>query len=118
MSISQISIISPQVYIRPQLARLRGVAEISLLGDNGIAARILLDPQKLAAHKLTVPDVKRAIEQQALEATSGPRGGFQFTPAARGGLSKPDQLDSIAIRSDPEGPAIRIEDVKSNMRHG
>ncbi len=105
-----------KVYIRPQLARLRGVAEISLLGDNGIAVRILLDPQKLAAHKLTVPDVKRAIEQQALEATSGPRGGFQFTPAARGGLSKPDQLDSIAIRSDPEGPAIRIADVKSNMR--
>ena len=107
-----------KVYIRPQLARLRGVAEVNLLGDNGIAiaTRILLDPQKLAAHKLTVPDVKRAIEQQVLEATSGPRGGFQFTPAARGGLSKPDQLDSIAIRSDREGPAIRIEDVKSNMR--
>ena len=83
-----------------------------------MAARILLDPQKLAAHKLTVPDVKRAIEQQALEATSGPRGGFQFTPAARGGLNNLDQLDSIAIRSDPDGAAIRIEDVKSIIRMG
>ena len=106
------------VYIRPQLARLPGVAEVSLHGGDVSAARILLDPQKLAAHKLTVPDVKRAIEQQALEATSGPRGGFQFTPAARGGLTKPDQLASIAIRSDPDGPAIRIEDVKSIIRLG
>ena len=81
-----------------------------------MSARILLDPQKLAAHQLTVPDVKRAIEQQALEATSGPRGGFQFTPNARGGLTKLDQLASIAIKSDPDGTAIRIEDVKSIIR--
>jgi multidrug efflux pump subunit AcrB len=107
-----------KVLIRPGLARLPGVAEVSLHGGDVIAARILLDPQKLAAHKLTVPDVKHAIEQQALEATSGPRGGFQFTPAARGGLTKPDQLAPIAIRSDPEGPAIRVEDVKSDIRLG
>jgi multidrug efflux pump subunit AcrB len=106
------------VLIRPELARLPGVAEVSLHGFDGYAARILLDPQKLATHKLTVPDVKRAIEQQALEATSGPRGGFQFTPAARGGLTKPDQLAPIAIRSDPERPAIRVEDVKSDIRMG
>jgi multidrug efflux pump subunit AcrB len=106
------------VYIRPRLARLPGVVEIGLLGDDGIAARILLDPQKLAAHKLTVPDVKRAIEQVALEATSGPHGGFQFTPAARGGLTRVAQLTPIAIRSDPDGPAIRVEDVKSDIRMG
>jgi multidrug efflux pump subunit AcrB len=105
------------VYFRPQLARVPGVAEASLHGSDGIAARILLDPQKLAAHQLTVPDVKRAIEQQALEATSGPRGGFQFTPDARGGL-KADQLASIAIKSDPNGAAIRIDDVKSIIRTG
>jgi len=57
--------------------------------------------------------VKRAIEQQVLAATSGPRGGFQFTPAALGGLTNVDQLASIAFRFDPDGPAIRIEDVKS-----
>ncbi len=103
------------VYFRPQLARVPGVAEVSLHGSDGMSARILLDPQKLAAHQLTVPDVKRAIEQQALEATSGPRGGFQFTPNARGGL-KVDQLASIAIKSDPNGTAIRIDDVKSIIR--
>ncbi len=106
------------VLIRPQLALVPGVAEVSLHGGDVMAARVLLDPQKLAAHKLAVPDVKRAIEQQALEATSGPRGGFQFTPAARGGLTRPDQLAPIVIRSDPEGPAIRIEDVKSDIRLG
>ncbi len=106
------------VYIRPRLARLRGVVEISPLGDSGDVARILLDPQKLAAHKLTVPDVKRAIEQEARETTSGPRGDFQFTPAARGGLTRVAQLTPIAIRSDPEGPAIRVEDVKSDIRMG
>ena len=107
-----------KVLILPGLARLPGVAEVRLHGVDVIAARILLDPQKLAAHKLTVPDVKRAIEQHALEATSGPRGGFEFTPAARGGLTNPEQLGPIAIRSDPEGPAIRVEDVKSVIRLG
>ena len=76
--------------IKPQLARLPGVAEVSLQGGDVRAARILLDPQKLAANKLTIPDVKRAIEPQALEVTSGPRGGFRFTPDARGGLTKQD----------------------------
>ncbi len=103
------------VYFRPQLARVPGVAEVTLHGSDGMSARILLDPQKLAAYQLTVLDVKRAIEQQALEATSGPRGGFQFTPNARGGL-KMDQLGSIAIKSDPNGTAIRIDDVKSIIR--
>ena len=62
------------VFFRPQLARVPGVGEVSLHGRDGMSARILLDPQKLAAHQLTVPDVKRAIEQQALEATSGRAG--------------------------------------------
>ncbi len=104
------------ILIRPPLALLPGVAEVSLHGGDGIAARVLLDPQKLAAHKLTIPDVKRAIEQQGLEATSGPRGGFQFTPAALGGLTNVDQLAPIAIGSDPDGTAIRIEDVTSIIR--
>ncbi len=105
------------VYFRPQLARVPGVAEVSPHGSDGISARILLDPQRLAAYQLTVPDVKRAIEQQALEATSGPRGGFQFTLNARGGL-KMDELASIAIKSEPNGAAIRIDDVKSVIRSG
>ena len=105
------------VYFRPQLSRVRGVAEVNLHASDGMSARILLDPQRLAAYQLTVPDVKRAIEQQALEATSGPRGGFQFTQNARGGL-KLDQLASIAIKSGPNGTAIKIDDVKSVIRTG
>jgi multidrug efflux pump subunit AcrB len=106
------------IVIRPQLARLPGVAEVSLQGGDIFAARILLDPQKLAANKLTIPDVKRAFEQQALEVTSGPRGEFLFTPDARGGLTTQDQLASIAIRSDADGRGVRVEDVKSNIRLG
>ena len=105
------------VYFRPQLSRVPGVAEVNLHASDGMSARILLDPQRLAAYQLTVPDVKRAIEQQALEATSGPRGGFQFTQNARGGL-KLDQLASIAIKSGPNGTAIKIDDVKSVIRTG
>jgi multidrug efflux pump subunit AcrB len=105
------------VYLRPQLSRVPGVAEVRSSGGDGMSARIVLDPLKLAAHQLTVPDVKRAIEQQALGATSGPRGGYQFAPNARGGL-KLDQLASIAIKSVPNDTAIRIDDVKSAIRSG
>ena len=113
-----ISITTPRSSSGPSWSSLPGVAEVSVHGGGGMAARILLDPQKLAAHKLTVPDVKRAIEQQALEATSGPRGGFQFTPDRSG---RPDRsgsarLDRDQVRSERQRNPHRGREVHHTMR--
>jgi len=101
--------------LKDELARLPGVADVAILGGQDYAARIRLDPGKLAARNLSPADVTRALEQQNLEATSGvpagPGGTFELTPNARGGPPQPEELASIVIKADPEGHVIRLRDV-------
>jgi multidrug efflux pump len=48
-----------------------GVADVQIGGDRKYAMRIWLDPDKLAAYRLTVQDVEDALRRQNLEVPAG-----------------------------------------------
>ena len=74
--------------VKDELGRLPGVAGITYLGQRDYSLRAWLDPDKLAALKLSAMDVVTAISQQNIQVAAGPD-----RPAA-----------------GPEGPAIPVDD--------
>ena len=102
-----------------RIARLPGVAEAGLLGGLDFTMRIWMDPQKIAARRLTAGDVVRAIKEQNVQVAAGQLGlppvpngtEFQYTLTAQGRLLTPEQFGEIVIRTGDNGDVIRVRDV-------
>ncbi len=105
--------------IQNRIARLPGVAEAGLLGGLDFSMRIWLDPEKIAARRLTATDVVRSIREQNVQVAAGQLGlppvpdgtQFQYTLTAQGRLLTPEQFGDIVIRTGPGGDVIRVRDV-------
>ncbi len=91
------------VMLKHELARVPGVSPVTFLGAEDFGVRIRLDLDKLAARKLTIEDVTRAVDSQDLGAKDGP-------PAGPGGTShlqpnaqeaRADRISSSRSRSRP-----------------
>ena len=59
------------IYIRDELARLPGVADVTYFGQRDYSLRAWVNPDKLAALGLTAADVVTAIAQQNLQVAAG-----------------------------------------------
>src|SRR6184192_3703846 len=59
------------IYLKDELARLRGVAGITYLGQRDYSLRAWLDPDKLAALGISGMDVVNAISEQNLQVAAG-----------------------------------------------
>ena len=106
------------VMLKNELARVPGVSQVTVLGAEDFGVRIRLDLDKLAARKLTIEDVTRAVDSQDLEAKDGPPAGpggtSHLQPNSRDGPGPMDQLESIVIKTGPDGRVFRLRDVTSS----
>ncbi len=95
------------IYIRDELARLPGVADIGYLGQRDYSLRAWIDPNKLATLGLTAADVAAAIAQQNLQVAAGqigqepvPKGQqFQLTINTLGRLVDPEEFAEIIVKA-------------------
>ncbi len=107
------------IYMVDALKRVPGVGDITVFGSD-FGMRVWLDPQKLAALKLTPADVSAAINEQNLEVAPGTIGGlpqpnaqsFEYSVLTNSRINTPEQFRNIIIRSDPAtGNMIYLKDV-------
>ncbi len=99
------------IYVKDELGRLPGIAGITYLGQRDYSLRAWLDPDKLAALKLSAMDVVTAISQQNIQVAAGqigqqpaPKGQqFQLTINTLGRLTDPDQFANIIIKAGAQG---------------
>jgi len=98
--------------VKPRLQTVPGVADVQVGGDRRYAMRIWLDPDKLAAHGVTVQDVEDALRKQNLEVPSGRIESAQreFNVTARTDLNTVPQFAEIALRN-ANGYTVRLRDV-------
>src|SRR6202035_4655233 len=95
------------IQLRDEMARLDGVGDVTLLGQQDYSMRIWVDPQKLASRNLTASDVVNAVKEQNTQVAAGalarppvPKGlEFQYTLSAQGRLDDAKQFDNIVIRT-------------------
>jgi multidrug efflux pump len=98
--------------VKPRLQTVPGVSNVQVNGDRLFAMRIWLDPDKLAAYRLTVQDVEDAIRKQNLEVPAGRIESQQreFSVTARTDLNTVPQFSDIALKS-VNGYTVRLRDV-------
>ncbi|MCK4744411.1 MAG: CusA/CzcA family heavy metal efflux RND transporter [Sulfuriflexus sp.] len=100
--------------IRPQLSRVKGVAEINPVG--GFKKEILIapNPDKLLAYGLSYPDVYNALQSNNENRGVGfiERNGSQWLMRVPGQVTGMADIENIVIKSQQDVP-IRIKDVAS-----
>ena len=98
--------------VKPRLQTVPGVADVQINGDRKYAMRIWLDPDKLAAYRLTVQDVEDALRRQNLEVPAGRVESQQreFSVTARTDLNTVPQFEQIVVRT-LSGFSVRLSDV-------
>ncbi len=101
------------------LYRVPGVGEVRIFGAGDYAMRIWVQPDRLAALGLTVPDLAQAVRQQSAVNPSGQVGArpgppgqeMTYTVRASGRLQTEEEFGAIVLRSDPNGSVVRMRDV-------
>ncbi|MBU3056241.1 efflux RND transporter permease subunit [Pseudomonas indica] len=98
--------------IQDRLQTIPGVSEVQIRGARTFAMRIWLDPEKLAAHGLTVQDVEDALRRQNVEIPAGRIESQQreFTVLSETDLRTPDEFNDL-ILDDSRGYLLRLSDV-------
>ena len=95
------------VYVADALKRVPGVGNVIIFGERKYAMRLWLDPNKLAARKLTALDVTNALAAQNVEVAAGQLGQqpsnskqqYQMAIRVSGRFNDPNQFDNIVIKS-------------------
>jgi len=98
--------------VRPRLMSIPGVANVAIWGQRDRQLQVLVNPDRLRAHDLSIDDVVRA----AGDGVSLQAGGFLDTPNQRlavthaSAVRTTSELESIVV-AQRNGAALRIGDV-------
>ncbi len=98
--------------IKPQLAAVRGVAEVNTWGGDELQYQIVIDPQDLDARGLGIADLAVALERNNLNVGGGSldRGGEATLVQGIGLITTRKEIEDVVIRAE-RGTPIRIRDV-------
>ncbi|MEQ8243367.1 MAG: efflux RND transporter permease subunit [Fulvivirga sp.] len=91
---------------------IAGVSQVDIWGDKRYSIRLWMDPDKLAAYKITPLDILNAVSTQNLELPSGRIEGSatELSVRTQGRLNSPEEFNDLIIREDQNG-VIRFRDV-------
>lgn len=98
--------------VKPRLQTVPGVADVQINGDRKFSMRVWVDPDKLAAYRLTVQDVEDALRRQNLEVPAGRIESQQreFSVTAQTDLTTPAQFGDVTVKT-VNGFSVRLRDV-------
>ena len=105
--------------LQDEIARVDGVGDIFISGQQDYSMRIWVDPEKLAARNLTAGDVVAALREQNQQVACGQIGQrpagegqeTQITLSTLGRLKSPEQFGNIILRTTRDGRVTRIRDI-------
>ena len=107
------------IQVKDELARLEGVGDVVLFGQQDYSMRIWLDPDKMAVRDVTADDVVRVLKEQNVQVAAGQIGqppvpsgqDFQYVLTTLGRLSEPDEFAEIILKTGSDGRITRLHDV-------
>jgi HAE1 family hydrophobic/amphiphilic exporter-1 len=94
-----------------------GIGSASIFGGvKDYSMRVWLNPNQMAAYKITPAEVMAAIQDKNLEAAPGKLGErskevFEYVIKYKGKLTRPEDYDNIAIRANADGSILHLKDV-------
>ena len=105
--------------VKDQLARVKGISEVNVIGGGEYAMRVWLDPEKMANLKLTTSDVYSALAEQNVQVAAGHVGAapyssaqeVQFNLVTKGRLESVDEFEHVILRANSDGSTVYLKDV-------
>ena len=107
------------IFIKDEIARIKGVGNVSVFGSESYAMRIWLDADKMANYGLSTTEVTNAIQAQNIQSPAGDLGVepmkdkqlIKLTMRTKGRLKTAEEFEDIIIKSLPNGAQVRIKDI-------
>jgi multidrug efflux pump len=107
------------IHLKDAVARVEGVGDVLILGQQDYSMRVWLDPDKLQSRNLTVGDVIRVLREQNVQVAAGQIGqppvptgqDFQYTLSTLGRLVEPEQFADIILKTGADGEVTYLRDV-------
>ncbi|RPH46037.1 MAG: efflux RND transporter permease subunit [Burkholderiales bacterium] len=98
--------------VKPRVQTLPGAADVRIFGERAYSMRIWLDPDRLAAYRLTPQDVEDALRRQNVEIPSGRIESTQreFTVVSQTDLQRAEQFEQVVVKTVNNYP-VRIRDI-------
>src|SRR5205809_593496 len=110
------------IELKDALARVEGVGDVTIFGQQDYSMRVWLDPDKLQSRNLTAGGGIRVLREQNVQVAAGqigqppvPQGqDFQYTMSTLGRLADPQQFADMILKTDSEGRIVRMRDVATS----
>ena len=107
------------INIKDQLARVKGIGRVDVMGASNYSMRIWVKPDRLSSMGITVPEILSAINEQNVIVPGGKFGaepapeGTEFTYTVRlpERFNSPEAFEEIVIRTNPDGSQVHVGDV-------
>jgi multidrug efflux pump len=107
------------INVKDAIARVAGVGDVAILGQQDYSMRVWLDPDKLESRNLTVGDVIRVLREQNVQVASGQTGqppvpqgqDFQYTVSTLGRLLEAEEFANIVLKTGSDGEVTYLKDV-------
>jgi multidrug efflux pump len=111
------------IQLKDAVARLEGVGDLLVMGQQDYSMRVWLDPDKLASRNLTVGEVIKVLREQNVQVAAGQLGqppasrgqNFQFTLTTLGRLKTPEEFGDIILKTDSSGEIAYLKDVSRTV---
>jgi copper/silver efflux system protein len=112
-------------HLRYALASVPGVAEVASLGGYERQYQIQIDPVKLQAYRLSMPDIAAAVRMSNGDVGGSviELAGHEYAIRGRGYITRKDDLEQIVVTSNDRGTPVLLRDVAkvqigANARRG
>lgn len=107
------------IYIKDELARVKGVGSVNVFGSEDYSMRIWLNANKMANLGVSASEVALAVSNQNTQIPAGNIGVepmqdkqmIKLTLRTKGRLEDVSEFENIIVRSGLDGSQIRIKDI-------
>jgi multidrug efflux pump len=112
------------IQVRDELAKIRGVGDVTYLGQLDYSMRAWIDPDRMAARDLSASDVVNALREQNVQVAAGAIGrppvptgqAFQYTLSTLGRLKTTEEFGNIVVKTGEDGQLTRLRDLVTDER--
>ncbi len=103
----------------PELQRIEGVGQATILGSRQYAMRVWLNPDRMRAYNISSADVMKALDEQSIIGSPGRIGradskrseSIEYVLTYQGRYSDESQYRDVIIKASPNGEILRLKDV-------
>lgn len=107
------------IYVKDELARIKGVASVNVFGSEDYSMRIWLNANKMATLGVSTDEVYAAISNQNTQVPAGDIGieplenkqMIKLTLRTKGRLKDVKEFENIVVRAKTDGSLIRVKDI-------